>query len=141
VLTTLGAVTSYDDTAVSNGTTYFYEVSAVNGVGEGQVSNEVSATPQGATVPGAPVLSASPASGKGVMLSWTSPPNGGSAITGYRIYRSTSAGGEGFLTAVGNVTSYKDTSTKKGTVYYYKVSAVNAVGEGPLSNEASAKAT
>jgi hypothetical protein len=132
-------VTSYDDTAVSNGTTYYYKVSAVNGVGEGPQSNEVSSTP--ATVPGAPSLSASPASGKGVILSWTSPPSGGSAITGYRIYRSTSAGGEGFLTSVGNVTSYKDTSTKKGLVYYYKVSAVNAIGEGSLSNEASAKAT
>jgi fibronectin type 3 domain-containing protein len=74
-------------------------------------------------------------------LQWTVPKDGGSAITGYRIYRGASSGSETFLTSVGNVTSYKDAGTERGRVYYYKVSAVNAVGEGPKSNEASAKAT
>jgi hypothetical protein len=143
LLTTLGNVTSYDDTAVTNGTTYYYKVSAVNGVGEGALSNEVSVTPQAAaTVPSAPQnLAASPARGKGIQLTWSPPAsNGGSAITGYRIYRGTSSGGEVLLTTVGNVTSYKDSSTTRGQTYYYKVTAVNAVGEGPASNEASAAA-
>ena len=42
--------------------------------------------------------------------------------------------------AVGNVTSYVDTATTKGVRYYYKVTAVNAVGEGPPSTESSATA-
>ena len=54
-------------------------------------------------------------------LAWTPGSNGGSAITGYRIYRGTSAGGETFLANVGNVTSYTDTSAFNGTTYFYKV--------------------
>ena len=63
------------------------------------------------------------------------PPDGGSAITGYRIYRGTASGGETLLTTVGNVTSCTDTAVANGTTYYYQVSAVNAVGEGSRSNE------
>jgi len=143
LLTTLGNVTSYDDAAVTNGTTYFYRVSAQNAVGEGPQSNEVSATPQaGAGVPSAPQnLTAAPARGKGVQLTWSPPvSNGGSPITGYNIYRGTVAGGETLLTSVGNVTSFKDTSTTRGQTYFYRVTAVNAVGEGSASNEASAVA-
>ncbi len=45
LLTTVGAVLTYTDTAVAAGTAYYYEVSAVNGAGEGPKSNEAHATP------------------------------------------------------------------------------------------------
>jgi hypothetical protein len=100
------------------------------------------ATPQGVTVPSAPQnLTAAPAKGKGVQLSWSAPAsNGGSPITGYNIYRGTVSGGETLLTSVGNVTSFKDTSTTRGQTYYYIVKAMNAVGESPASNEANSTA-
>ena len=44
--------TSYDDAAVSNGTTYDYELTAHNAVGESARSNEVAATPHPATSTG-----------------------------------------------------------------------------------------
>ena len=44
-LTELGIVLTYTDNGLTNGQTYFYTVSAVNGVGEGAHSNEVSTTP------------------------------------------------------------------------------------------------
>ena len=138
LLTTVGKVNSFDDNTVTNGTPYFYEVSAVNGVGEGAPSVEVSTTP--ATVPAAPSLSAASGKPKGVALSWTTPANGGSAISGYRIYRGTTSGGTTFMKAVGTDTTYKDRATAKGTTYYYVVRAFNAVGEGPPSNEADARA-
>ena len=47
LLTTVGLVTSYTDFAVSNGTTYYYQVAAVNAVDTGPGSNERSATPTG----------------------------------------------------------------------------------------------
>jgi hypothetical protein len=40
------ASTSYADTSVSNGTTYYYVISAVNSNGEGANSNEAAATPR-----------------------------------------------------------------------------------------------
>jgi fibronectin type 3 domain-containing protein len=144
LLSSLGTVTSYDDNAVSNGTQYFYVVRAVNAVGEGTASNEVTATPATApaTLPTAPLnLAAVAAKGKGISLSWSPPAsNGGASITSYVIYRGTTPGSESRLTSVGNVTSYKDTSVTRGATYYYKVAAVNSAGEGPQSSEASATA-
>jgi predicted phage tail protein len=137
LVATLGNVTSYTDSGLSNGGTYYYQVTAVNSVGEGARSNERSATPT--TVPGAPTLnSAAPGSGS-VALAWSAPgSNGGAAVTGYDVYRGTAAGGETLLTTLGNVTSWTDSGVVSGATYYYKLSALNSVGEGSKSNEMNA---
>ena len=138
-LTQLGNVTSYTNTGLTNGQIYWYKVLAVNAVGEGALSNELSATPQAtATVPGAPTLTSATAGNGSVSLQWTPPSDGGSQITNYNVYRSTQSGQEVFLTQLGNVTSYTNTGLTNGQIYWYKVLAVNAVGEGALSNELSA---
>jgi len=64
----------------------------------------------------------------------------GSSITSYKIYRGTSSGNLSLLTTVSSssLTSYFDNTGTIGATYYYKVSAVNAVGESSLSNEVSA---
>ena len=90
-----------------------------------------------AAAPAAPALSGASGGTGSVALQWSAPvSDGGSAITGYNIYRGTASGGETLLTQVGNVTSYTDTSVTNGATYYYKVSAVNGVGESALSNGA-----
>jgi fibronectin type 3 domain-containing protein len=139
-LTTLGNVTSYTDTGLTNGSTYYYKVTAVNSVGEGAKSNEMNATPAAAaTVPGTPTLNSATPGNASVVLGWSAPAsNGGSAVTGYKVYRGTSSGNETFLTTLGNVTSYTDSGVTNGSTYYYKVSALNSVGEGSKSNEMSA---
>src|SRR5205807_10667052 len=53
-LATIGNMLTYTDTAVTNGVTYYYQVSAVNGAGEGPRSNEASATPSPPPPPNAP---------------------------------------------------------------------------------------
>src|SRR5205807_1058163 len=148
LLTTVGAVTSYTDTAVTNGVTYYYQVSALNSVGEGPRSNEASATPNAPppppppTPPSAPTNLVATAGNAQVTMTWQAPAsNGGSPITNYRIYRGTSSNGETLLATIGNVLTYTDTAVTNGVTYYYQVSAVNGAGEGPRSNEVSATPT
>jgi PKD repeat protein len=107
----------------------------------------ISATPIAGTPPGPPTgLTGSPGNGQ-VSLSWTAPANnGGVAISGYRVYRGTTSGGETLVTTggcsgLGAVTSCTDTGLTNGQKYYYEVSAVNALGEGNKSTEATATPT
>src|SRR2546426_1878571 len=136
-LTTRGNVTSYTDLAVTNGITYFYKVTALNSVGESPRSNEASATPH--LIPSVPQNLQATGGNARVSLSWQVPSsNGGSAITYYKIYKSTTSGTEVYLTTRGNVTSYTDLGVTNGITYFYKVSAVNGIGISSQSNEASA---
>ena len=138
LLTTVGLESSYTDSAVSPGATYFYYVRAVNSVGPGAPSDEVSGTIP-TTGPGRPGTLFASASGTSITLGWSKPSvTGGSAITGYILYRGTSSGGEGLIARLGNITGFTDTGRSPGTTYYYVVRAVNGAGAGFSSNEAHA---
>lgn len=77
-----------------------------------------------------------------VSLSWSAPvDNGGYPVTNYKIYRSTTSGNETLLTEIGSVMSYTDTAVNNGQTYFYKVTAVNSIGESTPSNEANATPT
>lgn len=69
-------------------------------------------------------------------LSWPEPDNGGSPITGYNIYRRT-AEGTYPATPLATITetSYVDSTGDPSTQYFYRVSAFNAIGEGPFCGE------
>ena len=123
--------TSTTVTGLANGTTYYFKVAAVNGVGEGPASAEVSATP--AAMPGAPAGLTATAGNAQVTLSWTAPAsNGGLPVTGYHLYAGTTADFSGkspLATLTGTVVTVAGLAN--GTTYYFKVAAINRVGEGP----------
>lgn len=89
------------------------------------------------TVPNAPQnLIWAGSTSSGVNLTWSAPIDSDSAgISNYKVYRGVVSGGETLLTTLGNTLSYSDTGLTDNTNYYYKVSAVNAIGEGLLSGE------
>ena len=82
-------------------------------------------------VPDVPTgLTATPGNAQ-VVLAWAAPASdGGSPITGYKLYRSTTSGGAYALIASPTALTYTDTGLTNGQTYWYKVSAVNANGEG-----------
>ena len=127
--------TSYTDTGVTNGTTYYYVVSAVNTAGESANSSQVSATPQ--AVPPAPTNLVATAGNAQVGLSWSA----SSGATSYNVKRATTNGGPYTKIASPTTTSYTDTGVTNGTTYYYVVSAVNTAGESANSSQVSATPT
>jgi hypothetical protein len=90
------------------------------------------------TVPNAPTNLSATGGVKQEGLRWSAPSNnGGSSITGYKVYRSTTSGTETLVATLGNVLTFTDTGLAYSTTYYYKVTAVNSVGESTLSSEAN----
>jgi fibronectin type 3 domain-containing protein len=132
--------TSYTDTAVTDGTAYYYTVSAENSAGNSAQSSQVTATPTtGVTVPATPTGVTATAGVSKVSLAWTA----SSGATSYNVYRSTTSGGEGTTAYASGITtaSYTDSSATAGTTYYYKVAAVNSAGTSAQSSEVSATPT
>ncbi|OLS18881.1 MAG: Amylopullulanase precursor [Candidatus Heimdallarchaeota archaeon LC_3] len=127
---------NYIDLSLSNGQTYFYKVSANNSIGEGGFSNEASSTPS--TIPDIPTGLFKTVENAQVNLTWIAPNNGGSGITSYKIYRSSSTGGPYSLIGTSSITLYVDNGLINGNEYFYVISALNINGEGLKSSEISA---
>jgi fibronectin type 3 domain-containing protein len=121
-VTTVTTGTSYDDSNVANGTTYYYVVTASNGTCSSGNSLEVHASPS-CTPPAAPTNLGAVANNAAVKLTWD-------LVTGavsYRVLRSTSLGSDYVLVGTSGVASYTDTSVTNGTTYYYVVTASNGL--------------
>eukprot|EP01113_Clastostelium_recurvatum_P009919 TRINITY_DN14840_c0_g1_i2.p1 TRINITY_DN14840_c0_g1~~TRINITY_DN14840_c0_g1_i2.p1 ORF type:complete len:816 (-),score=-14.65 TRINITY_DN14840_c0_g1_i2:149-2596(-) len=128
--------TSFNNTGLINGTTYYYVVTAKNAVGESVNSTTATATPvAGVTTPAAPTALTATAGNAQVNLTWTA----SAGATGYNVKRATSAAGP-FTTIAANVsgTSFANTGLINGTTYHYVVTAVNTAGESVNSAAASA---
>ena len=122
-------------------TDYTFQVRLKNSSGTGARSNETTVRTQGP--PGAPRgLSAKAVSTTQIDLNWAAPSKtGGSDITGYAIEVSTDNGvnwSELVADTSSTETAYSHTGLSSGDTRRYRVSAINANGTGPASEEASA---
>ncbi len=134
-------VTSFSDTNLSAGTHYYYRVDATNSVGFSGYSNVADATTVAAPIPQPPIaptnLTALTSSQSQINLAWI---DNSSDELNFVIERSP----DGVIftqiaTPAANATSYSDsTGLAAGTMYYYRVYAVNAVGPSTDSNVATA---
>ena len=90
----------------------------------------VPAPAMAAEVPGVPTGFMVTSGDSSATLVWSEPADdGGSVITGYRIYYGMAADGLGIVEDV-TVLTYTHTGLANGNIYYYAVSALNAEGEG-----------
>jgi fibronectin type 3 domain-containing protein len=130
---TVSTGTSYTDSNVSNGTTYYYVVTANGPSCSSVYSNEASAAPT-CTPPAAPTNLAAVANNGSVALTWTASVGAAS----YGISRSTTAGSGYALLGTSIAAGYTDGAVVNGTTYYYVVTAGNGACNSGYSTEKSA---
>jgi fibronectin type 3 domain-containing protein len=128
----------YTDTGLTNNTTYYYRVTALDYAGlESEYSNEAYAAPAD-IAPFPPTRLDATAGDRQVTITWDA--NSDSDLAGYNLYRKTAS--TGYIKINGvliNGTSYTDSAVTIGTTYYYAVTAVDETShESSFSNEDSA---
>ena len=143
--------TSHTISGLTNGTLYYFRVAAVNSVGTGAyypgaTDAAVSATPA-PEAPAAPSALMATAANAEVTLSWTAAASdGGAAITGYMIEHDTDMNfpSPTTVTTAAAATSHTVSALTNGTLYYFRVAAVNAAGTSayyPGATDAAVTAT
>ncbi len=151
--TTIGSITSsggIDGTnlgGLTNGTVYVFQIRATSANGDGAVSDTVAARPMAdpssvtATVAPAKPAKFRATGGNGeVTLRWADPEDG--SITRWEYQQKSGSGTFGsdwtLIAEFAYVSDHRITGLQNGTKYTFRVRAVNSIGNGAVSDEASA---
>ncbi len=130
--TSPGSSTLTISAASNAGGTYSVTVTGTSGA----LTHSTTVTVTVPTVPSAPQNLVATAGNAQVSLTWNPPASdGGSTITGYNVYRNDT------IIATNIASNYTNTGLTNGDTDTYQVTAVNAVGQSPPSNSASATPT
>lgn len=122
-------VTTFEDTSMKDGASYFYAVAAFDDEPEPQEGLKSAELAVG-TIPSVPVGLVSSAFDGKIVLDWSSvkdiaDPELNENLAGYNVYRSLTSG-SGYVN-IGNTTAevetFEDTSAENGTTYHYVITA------------------
>ena len=140
----LVTTTSYVNDGLGAGAHYWYTVTAHNSIGDGAASSAV----EGWTfdTPNAVTTLAAVEGDHQVDLTWSASVGDPQhlSVVSYNVWRGTSAGGEDIVTPINGTPitglSFSDTTVVNGTPYFYRITAVNEVGQTsvPSGNEVHA---
>lgn len=142
VATVLANVKTYNDTAVTPGTTYRYQVRAYKlpSLGCGWDSSYTSVAEAATSIIAPSALAATAVNSTSVRLSWV---NNTVSETGYKIERCTGSGCSAFAevaAVTGKMTSWTDTTVASSTSYTYRIRATSntAAWDSGYSNSSTA---
>lgn len=135
-------MTSFVDTAVAPGNTYFYQLLAFNQNGDSAFSNQASVTVQqdgGGGVPAAPSNLIATGEVFALSLTWN---DNSMNEGGFRLERQIGGGAWTQIAELpANTRAYTDSPLSPNNVYTYRVRAFNPAGNSAFSNLASARPT
>ena len=126
--------TSTTVSGLVNGTSYEFQVRAMNGISPGQAATASATLAE--SVPGAPSGLRATGGDGSVALSWSAPGDGGSQILRYEYrYAASDETWSDWATVSGggSARSITITGLTNGTLYGFQVRAVNSIGEGEAS--------
>jgi uncharacterized repeat protein (TIGR02543 family) len=117
--------TSYNNTALTTGKTYYYKVRAYRLVGSTKVYSSFTAVFSSKPILSVPVnFKATRYSSTSIKVTWSAV----SGASGYEIYRATSSTGQYSLIKTTSSLYYTNTGLTTGKTYYYKIRAYRTVG-------------
>lgn len=124
---------------LTNGTTYYVQLRAVNILGKGIASDVLSTNTNPYTIPSAPSITSVSATNAAVTVNWTAPvSNGGRAVTEYSVQYSSNSGSTwSSPVSAGLALTKLVTGLTNGTSYIFRVYATNLRGSGPVSSSSS----
>ena len=126
----------YQLTGLTNGTQYRIRVKALTDFGESNFSSIGTATPQATRPSQIYGLVAFDDGDESAALEWNVPNNGGANITTYQIQWRAESGSFGTTNQARTTgTRYTVTSLVNGDIYFFRIRAINSVGNGPWSDE------
>ncbi|MFD1715376.1 pectinesterase family protein [Amnibacterium flavum] len=122
LVATLGAVSSFTDTGLTNNTTYSYAVKSFDQVGNASAAATASVKPADTAPPATPTGLTATGGDSKVLLAWTANTEGD--LAGYNVYRD----GNKLNSALLTTPAYTESGLDNGTAYSYSVKAVDTTG-------------
>ncbi|MCK5252732.1 MAG: fibronectin type III domain-containing protein, partial [Thermoplasmata archaeon] len=124
--------TSYHDITLVNGTEYRYRIHAYSLIGNGYPSEEKEGMSTGP--PLQPLGLKTESGDSQILVTWNHPStDGGSIITGYNVYVGRSEDDSQLISTVQSM-NFVHSELTNSERWYYRVSAINQHGEGPMSD-------